>query len=138
MEIYELTANQETKLETDGFVIISRGGAKIRVTPLLYARDTAPCDFHWGVGVSAPKSPKKVSRVVKPSKKYKLLASAGSKAALEKMINKKYYSTSWTILPDNTLFNPKLSSERLKGTNAEVRVIQKKDGRWRYEMVIGK
>lgn len=57
-----------------------------------------------------------------------LLASAGSKNKLQKMINDFYYSENWIITDDNRAYNSKLH-KYAEG----VQIINKKN-RWRLEM----
>jgi len=58
-----------------------------------------------------------------------LLASAGNKEDLEKLINKFYYSTNYIITEENEIYNTKLN-KIAEGT----KIIVKK-GRWRFEMI---
>jgi hypothetical protein len=58
-----------------------------------------------------------------------ILASAGSKDDLEKMINEYYYSTNYIITEDNKVYNTKVEK-----TLTSVKVIFKRN-RWRFEMV---
>ena len=57
-----------------------------------------------------------------------LLASAGSKNKLQKMINDFYYSENWIIDEENNLFNTKLN----KFANGVK--VENKGKRWRFLM----
>lgn len=114
MTKYTLTQKQMTMLRNDGYVYVTRGGEKIKVTPSMVKL--------------------KNDKTKKNKVKYKLLGSSGSKKSLEALINKYYFSTNWKILSDNSLFNPMFSAEKNRDINVKNRVIQKA-GRWRYEEV---
>lgn len=62
--------------------------------------------------------------------KGRLIASAGSKEDLEKLINKYYYSENYIITENNEVYNKKLNK-----TFTDIRVILKKE-RWRLESIL--
>lgn len=55
-----------------------------------------------------------------------LIASAGTKEDLEKMINKYYFSTNYMITENNEVFNTK-KDKVLDGVK-----VENKKGRWRF------
>lgn len=56
-----------------------------------------------------------------------LIASAGSKEALQKCINDFYYSTNYVITEDNKVYNTKLN----KYLNSVI--VKQQHNRWRFE-----
>ena len=58
-----------------------------------------------------------------------LLASAGSKNKLQKMINEFYFSDNWIIDEENKIFNTELN-KFASGVK-----VEKKGKRWRFVMV---
>jgi hypothetical protein len=58
-----------------------------------------------------------------------LLASAGSKKNLQKMINEFYFSDNWIIDEENKIFNTKLN-KFASGVK-----VEKKGKRWRFVMI---
>lgn len=64
--------------------------------------------------------------------KYKLIASAGTKEDLEKLINKFYCSENYTITEDNKLYNKNFNAEKLESINSNIRIVFNRK-RWRFE-----
>jgi len=58
-----------------------------------------------------------------------LLASAGSKNKLQKMINEFYFSDNWIIDEENKIFNTELN-KFASGVK-----VEKKGKRWRFVMI---
>lgn len=81
-------------------------------------------------GLTAVDPNKKESFMTKPAngriKEWNLLASTGlSIEAIQKMINKRYYSDQWTVTPDLEIHHPTKDTSTLR--------VVKKAGRYRFE-----
>lgn len=58
-----------------------------------------------------------------------LIASAGSKEALQKCINEYYYSKNYVITEDNKVYNTKLDKY------LDSVIVKQQRGRWRFENI---
>lgn len=58
-----------------------------------------------------------------------LICSAGTREALEKMINNYYYSDSYRIQDDGTVFNTK------KNAVLDITMVEQSRGRWRFGLI---
>ena len=58
-----------------------------------------------------------------------LICSAGTREALETMINNYYYSDSYRIQDDGTVFNTK------KNVVLDIAMVEQRRGRWRYGLI---
>lgn len=64
--------------------------------------------------------------------KYQLIASAGTKEELEKLINKFYCSENYEITEDNKLYNKNFNAKKLETINNNIRIVFN-GKRWRFE-----
>lgn len=64
-----------------------------------------------------------------PKLKTRLMGSAGSKDALEKLINKHFYSSDIVIIDDSKIYNKKSNK------NFDDFIVVHKGGRWRLEII---
>lgn len=62
-----------------------------------------------------------------------VIATASTKDALERLINKYFYSSGYTVTDDKKIYDSELSSDKLAKLNTAYSIVVK-SGRWQFKL----